>query len=437
MVAPLTDEKRAKELAKLMHGYLANDMGLELKKFSAKDARLEAFGAFMGLLRASNPVFEQKQALRALKVRCPLAQRFPTVHCGKLAHYDDIHVALREVVDTQEHDMSHNKMWRLLVWIFLGNGGHEHKAWHRLKTMPCTLRYKPGVVQPLEVLRWVSTAVCHTGAVMRVIGSDGLDKKSRSAKARFLYLVHWHREVPRLVEAFHTSPGTFHAALCSLPGLRGELSRKELLIILGASKNPKMRSVGRASLPFGQGAKNGAMTFMGIKMFTGKAATEYYHDRLSRKCKRLSKTIGKLFPKLPAKMKSVELGDIEPCLCGAFIYAKQVERLRADERWKPGRAEDSWAAVAALPVPAGFLPYGRDGKPERRLGSKTPKTPKISYKEIHIANAPKGKLSRQKLFREWGLTGKWPEAARPKRVRKEGTLKKELNLDVVEVLPRV
>ena len=48
--------------------------------------------------------------------------RFPTTHTGKLIHYEDVHVALGEVIDTDD-GMNNDKMWRFLVWIFLGNGG--------------------------------------------------------------------------------------------------------------------------------------------------------------------------------------------------------------------------------------------------------------------------------------------------------------------------
>jgi hypothetical protein len=74
------------------------------------------------VLRASSPIFKQRKALRDLAVRCPLSCRFPTTHTGKLIHYEDVHVALGEVIDTDD-GMNNDKMWRFLVWIFLGNGG--------------------------------------------------------------------------------------------------------------------------------------------------------------------------------------------------------------------------------------------------------------------------------------------------------------------------
>jgi hypothetical protein len=51
-----------------------------------------------------------------------LSCRFPTTHKGKLILYEDVHVALGEVIDTDD-GMNNDKMWRFLVWIFLGNGG--------------------------------------------------------------------------------------------------------------------------------------------------------------------------------------------------------------------------------------------------------------------------------------------------------------------------
>lgn len=258
MVSPLKDDDRAKHLSKVMYTWLSQDLKLELPKFGSKEASVNIFGAFLGVLRASNPLFPQKPALRALKVRCPLTQRFPTTHVGKLAHYEDVHVSLKDVIDRGSGKMDKHRMWRLILWIFLGNGGHKHAAWHMLKNTPCGRSYRPDPRQPLEVLRWVSTAVCHQGSIMKVIGSDGLDKKFRLSKARFLWLCDWHREIPALVKTFKESPQSFHAKLSSIKGLRGELTQKELLILLSESRHKHLSEVGLAMPPFGQGAKIGA-----------------------------------------------------------------------------------------------------------------------------------------------------------------------------------
>lgn len=55
----------------------------------------------------------------------------------------------------------------------------------------------------------------------------------------------------------------------------------------------------------------------------------------------------------------VTLGDIEPCLCGAFIYAKQVEQLRGSlpsERSRWTWSDECWKKIEDLPVsPAKIL----------------------------------------------------------------------------------
>lgn len=76
------------------------------------------------VLRASSPLFRHPKAFRELPIPCPLARRFPTTHTGMLVHYEDVHVALAEIIDDGSA-MNRHKMWRLLVWIFLGNLGFD------------------------------------------------------------------------------------------------------------------------------------------------------------------------------------------------------------------------------------------------------------------------------------------------------------------------
>lgn len=101
MVSPLTDAARAKKLSRLMHGWLSEDLQLSLPKLESTKGRIYTFAAFLGVLRASSPIFKQRKALRDLAVRCPLSCRFPTTHTGKLIHYEDVHVALGEVISTR------------------------------------------------------------------------------------------------------------------------------------------------------------------------------------------------------------------------------------------------------------------------------------------------------------------------------------------------
>lgn len=426
MVSPLQDDRRAKHLSKMMYNFLSGDLKLNLPKFGSKTACVSTFGAFLGVLRASNPLFPQKRALHALKVRCPLTQRFPTTHVGKLAHYEDVHVSLKEVIDSGTGKMDNNRMWRLILWIFLGNGGHMHRAWHILKKTPCGKSYRADPRQPLEVLRWVSIAVCRQGGVMKVIGSDGLDKKFRLSKARFLWLCDWHREIPALVKAFNESPQSFHAKLSSIKGLKGELTQKELLILLSESRHKHLSEVGQAMLPFGQGAKNGAKTFLNIPLVNGRDAAQFYEEKLMRSCKELEEVIKRLFPSLPSRMCKVTLGDIEPCLCGAFIYSKQVERLRSslpNGKWAPENIEACWKSVVDLPIPAGFLPHGLDGRPEQLSASI--EMPKLKYEDYKITKIPSGPLSRHKLFKDWGLLSRWPKPQVTNKLRVKNLKKKQ------------
>eukprot|EP00438_Fugacium_kawagutii_P031131 Skav201755 [mRNA] locus=scaffold1973:196931:198193:- [translate_table: standard] len=390
-------------LAQLMHEWLSKDLQLKLPRFEAPHSKTWAFGAFLGVLRASSPLFEQPAALRELAVRCPLACRFPTTHTGKLTHYEDVHVALKEVVDVG-NGMDDTKMWRLLVWIFLGNGGHHHHAWMELKSTWATTTYIHGDVrQPLSILRFVSAAVCSLGGVMKVIGSDGLDKKFRLSEARFLWLCDWHKEVPALVEAFNHSPESFRAKLKMMKGLGGDLTQKEILILLGASRYKRLRDVGRSLLPFGQGAKNGALVFLGIPLTRGKGAAEFYQRELTKYCGELEYVLNTLFPSLPHNMRKVSLGDIEPCLCGAFIYVKQVEKLRQSLRGRWKWSDDAhWSKVERLGVPAGFIPFTKGGAREASTAAGKAKIEKCPKRAKHVD----GHLTKSKLLRQWGL--KWP-----------------------------
>ena len=68
-----------------------------------------------------------------------------------------------------------------------------------------------------------------------MIGSDGLDKKSCFDTNRFLYLCGWHEKAPCLVRALHEGPEKFHAIVAQMPRLRGELSSKDLYVILAVA----------------------------------------------------------------------------------------------------------------------------------------------------------------------------------------------------------
>ena len=57
-----------------------------------------------------------------------LTQRFPTVHTGRLLQYPDVYVAKQEILDADNRVVHESKLWRLLLWLFLGNGGCQRRA---------------------------------------------------------------------------------------------------------------------------------------------------------------------------------------------------------------------------------------------------------------------------------------------------------------------
>lgn len=294
-------------------------------------------------------------------------------------------------------------MERLLVWIYFGNGGHRHQAWHMTKGTPAVRCYKPGVRQPLEVIRFSIMQVGRTGGHMRVFGSDGLDKKSRLGKSRILYLLEWHAAVPRLVEAFHRSPEDFRKELTAVRGLRGDLTQKEILILIGASRYKRLRDVGTRVLPFGQGARNGAKAFLGMPQLKGKRSDHQYNEVLNKTIPQLERVIARLFPRLPVRQRQVTLGDIEPCLCAAFVYTKLVVKLR--KRLQTGSLDRrderaNWAAVETLQTPPGFIPHTPTGKPENAKHFPVPHLPYTRYSLTKLP--PRRRWTKQHFFRLWG-----------------------------------
>mmetsp|Transcript_102744 Transcript_102744/g.329437 ORF Transcript_102744/g.329437 Transcript_102744/m.329437 type:complete len:299 (+) Transcript_102744:324-1220(+) len=280
-------------------------------------------------------------------------------------------------------------------------------AWNILKSMPCTQIFKEGDERhPLEVIRFVVYAVSECGALMSVIGSDGLDKKSRLAKMRLLYLVEWHAAVPALTAAFHDGAEAFHGELLKVRGLRGELTRKEVLIVLASSKFASIRRVGEPLLPFGQGAKNGAFAFLGVKQKVGAAASAHYHSKLTAKLPLMEATIARLFPSLPPADLKVSLGDVEPCLCAATVYAGLVRRLR--KALGKGSAslvttdEDAvWDAVESLGAPAGFYAYSRAGAVDSTRSAAPVK--RVPYTRLRLEAVPS-----PAFLRKVAATRQWP-----------------------------
>jgi len=296
--------------------------------------------------------------------------------------------------------MDAHKMWRMLLWIFLGNGGYRHQAWHQLKDTYVGRKYRKGDRQPLEVLRWCirqTTTLTH----MQVFGSDGLDKKSRLSRPRILYLLDWHDKVPALVDAFNAGGSAFHTQLCSVKGF-GDLTRKELLIILGAAKSRSIQRVGQELLPFGQGAKNGALAFLKVPQHHGCDAAQVYAGLLKPMRTDLEKHIGELFPDMPKRLCSVTLGDIEPCLCAAFVYTRLVKQLRGflpRGRLAPHDVEGTWEAVEKLSIPAGFMAHTAEGEPVQDSFQPVRRIPYTEWRVPHTM--PRSKLNKRRMYRLW------------------------------------
>ncbi|CAE8609687.1 unnamed protein product [Polarella glacialis] len=402
MASVLSDPAKARAKAQAVHSYLTQELQLNIGR---KAASVETFAAFMGMMRSCNPLHPRPKAQKQLPVICPLVQRFPEVLTGKLTWYKDVAVALSDVVDFGGAALDASKMWRMMVWIWLGNGGNLHQAWNILKEFPCVKEYKADDLrQPLEVIRFVIHAVKHCGNLMKVIGSDGLDKKSRLAAKRILYLVEWHKAVPLLVQTFHEGAGSFEATLLGLPGLRGDLTRKEILILFAASRHQKLSAVGKPSLPFGQGAKNGAKAFLAIPQMDGRCATHHYHKHLTKMIPEMESAMSRLFPALKATGDhTLTMGDIEPCLCAASVFASLVGTLRKQcphrvaRHRVAGNADKVWEALDGMRGPAGFYAYTREGKPAS--GPAEVNVPRVSYKRLCLAEVPpRSFLNKKAMF---------------------------------------
>jgi len=208
-----------------------------------------------------------------------------------------------------------------------------------------------------------------------------------------------------LVEAFKQGGTTFSKALKDVPGLKGDLTMKEIIIMFAASKQKAVSNMAAPVLPFGQGAKNGALAFLGIPQKSGKDATQHYHKRLNSKIPALEQAMARIFPKLSKRDCRVTLGDIEPCLCAAFVYAGLVGRLRQNcekARKEPGLQpqDQMWWSVERLGAPAGFYVYGRDRKREEKPDAVP--VPKVSYKRFCLKQMPPMQfLKKSTMVRHW------------------------------------
>ena len=115
---------------------------------------------------------------------CPIQKRFPENYVGCLHDYKEIQLCLRDIVD-RPPALDENKMWRLLVYMWLGCGGAYQQPWQRLKDTKAVASYRAAdKSQPLVVLKYIRSCLekDQTLRLRDVIGGDGVDKISRRAR---------------------------------------------------------------------------------------------------------------------------------------------------------------------------------------------------------------------------------------------------------------
>ena len=103
----------------------------------------------------------------------------------------------RKILDADNRAMHESKLWRLLLWLFLGNGGCQHRAWVAIKGMPCAKSSTGQKTQPLN--RWRCCALLRSCSCRRLTHErDRLGEQEISPR---------HQEVFLLVRVACTSPG--------------------------------------------------------------------------------------------------------------------------------------------------------------------------------------------------------------------------------------
>ena len=146
-------------------------------------------GMGSGSFKASELRLQKMQGLRFLTCdSCNRGSLSLTVTAGEVAEAQTPNLRRRPKLLQQLE----SNLWRLLLWLFPGNGGCQHRAWHAIKGMPCARSYTEQKAKPLEVLRFV----CAVVSLMSVIGSDGRDKKCRLATKRFSTCASGTRKCP-------------------------------------------------------------------------------------------------------------------------------------------------------------------------------------------------------------------------------------------------
>ena len=313
----------------------------EMGVFTSSPTPMVMLGTIFAYWRQCRAALTCEEAHEVLDAKiCPIVSKFPENVVSKLSHYREIRQVAEDILI--HAGMDETMMWRLLVFLFLGCGGHHLIPWERLRNLPCTTSYDPTHPQYLDILRWMHYMFDVQGlSVMQVIGGDGLDKKSRVANESLIKA--WYEAVPALVASFRLAQNTgdmekFISNVARLPGLRGDLTRKELYCCFAGSTHEEHRNFGERGLVFGPGAQNGAYVFLGIPYPSTRLGTRQYAENISLK-----------LPDIRIAMNArnidepdMSVADLETSLCTIVVYADLVHSLRNNVK---------------LRTPAGFRLY--------------------------------------------------------------------------------
>lgn len=406
MAQPLTNAEAA-QIQDDLWNYLTQDLGVPLgarrPRASGEKSLTDgqrAFVAALGLQRLMTLLHRSPPAPGVQP--CPITARFPEQLHGTLAHLPEAIMSVRDILDRGGPHVTASKMWRLLFFTWLGAGGHRGQPWDRLKRHPEVAKYNAErPEQAWEVLRWVMMQVqAEDCSLMRVVSGDGLDKKCRLSSKTFVMLVAWHGAVPSMLAGYRAGPRAFLAAMDQVMGMKGELFQKELCSYLASSTHKVLRAFGEDSMPFGQGAKNGAHAYLGI--------TENHLASVKKLLPRLEAGMREIFPRLTRRQAALTVGDVEICLCFTTNYSRLARGLRkalggVPYRTAMGSDPGGTAQLAreAIKTPAGWFAYENG----RVLEKYEVSLPILPYGRFAVRSSPPGaaRADRARLASFWGL----------------------------------
>ena len=178
----------------------------EMGVLTSSPTQMVMLGTIFAYWRQCHTALTCEEAHEVLDAKiCPIVSKFPENVVSKLSHYREIRQVAEDILI--HAGMDETMMWRLLVFLFLGCGGHHLIPWERLRNLPCTTSYDPTHPQYLDILRWMHYMFDVQGlSVMQVIGGDGLDKKSRVANASLIKA--WYEAVLALVVSSRLAQNT-------------------------------------------------------------------------------------------------------------------------------------------------------------------------------------------------------------------------------------